>query len=90
MTVEDSDSMKVVVGRHAQEIIAAEIPRLTVVKRTLTGRYHYGQVPTVIVDLIINRLSEAVESSQTRVPRGLREDLLVLSMNRHPDRFRPL
>lgn len=89
MTIEGSDSMKVVVGRHAHEIIADEIPRLAVVKRTITGRYHYGQVPTVIVDLIIKRLSEVVES-QARAPRGLREDLLILSMNRHPDRFRSL
>lgn len=89
MSLEDTDSMRVVVGRRTHELIVEEIPGLTVVKRTITGRYHYGQVPKVIVDLIINRISEVVES-QTRVPRGLREDLLVLSMNRHPDRFRPL
>ncbi|WP_078293371.1 hypothetical protein [Mycobacterium sp. D16R24] len=86
---EDSDSMKVVVGRRAHELIVNEIPSLTVVKRTITGRYHYGQVPKVIVDLIIEHIREAVES-QTHAPRSLRDDLLVLSMNRHPERFRPL
>lgn len=80
----ERETMKLVVSRYTHEHVVMDMPGFASPRRTLFGRYDYGQVPLVVVDLVIYRLEDALRSMD-KVPRKLKDELMVLRMNRDPN-----
>lgn len=77
------EAMRLVVSRRTHELVTSDMPGLAVPRRTVFGRYDYGEVPMVVVDLVIDRLAEVIEAMQ-KPPKQLRTDHLVLRIDRDP------
>lgn len=80
----ERETMKLVVSRYTHEHVVMDMPGFAAPRRTLFGRYDYGQVPLVVVDLVIDQL-EAALRSMDKVPRRLKDELMILQMNRDPN-----
>lgn len=78
------DSIPMVVSRMTHELIVNDMPSFPVPRRTLFGRYNYGQIPKVVVDLVIDKLEDLIVSME-HPPRKLKNDLVALRVSRHYD-----
>ncbi|SIE12356.1 hypothetical protein [Mycobacteroides abscessus] len=83
--MEDEDSMRLVVGGRTHAMVTSDMPGFPVPRRTFFGRYDYGQIPKVVVDLVIDRLCD-IAAQMPRVPRSLRNEIATLRALRHYDR----
>ena len=83
MAVIKRESLKLVVSRRTHELVLADMPGLALPRRTLFGRYDYGEVPMATVDRVIERLA-AVIDSMPKPPKQLRNDHVILRIDRDP------
>ncbi|WP_131806288.1 hypothetical protein [Mycobacteroides abscessus] len=77
------EAMRLVVSRRTHELVTSDMPGLEVPRRTVFGRYDYGEVPMVVVDLVIDRLADVIDA-MPKPPKQLRTDHLVLRIDRDP------
>lgn len=70
--------MRFRVSRKTYELVTAEIAGLPTPRRTLFGRYDYGELDDVTVDVLLDRMEDV-----THVSRAVRNDWTILSMIRH-------
>lgn len=77
--------MRVVVSRHTHELVISDMPGFAMPRRTLIlRRFDYGQVPLVVVDLVIARLRDAIAQLDP-APWAMQEDLKLLTIGRDPN-----
>lgn len=70
--------MRFIVSRKTYELVTADISGLPTPRRTLFGRYDYGELDDVTVDVLLDRLEDAAHTS-----RAVRNDWNILHMIRH-------
>lgn len=73
--VSGSAGMRLVVSRKTYELVTADISGLPVPRRTLFGRYDYGELNDATVDVLLDRLEDAAHTS-----RAGRNDWTILHM----------
>ena len=70
--------MRFSVSRKTYELVTADIAGLPQPRRTLFGRYDYGELDDVTVDVLLDRMEDAADKS-----RSVRNDWTMLRMIRH-------
>jgi hypothetical protein len=70
--------MRVKVTGKTHQLVAADIAGLPVPRRTLLGRYDYGDLDEVTVDVLLDRMLELADTSW-----AICNDWMILDFNRH-------